>query len=129
MPKGIYKHKSRTEKTKKKISKTMKRITLKGKESHRWKGGRTISSGGYVLIYKPEHPDAYKGGYVMEHKLIMEKHLGRPLQWKEEIHHLDQNKTNNEIDNLHLFDNTVQHQNYHKFLRDTTMEVIENSNH
>lgn len=51
-----------------------------------------------------------KGGYVMErqrrknhkfqHRVIMEKHLGRPLTKDEIIHHIDYNKKNNDISNL-----------------------------
>src|SRR3990167_9345289 len=56
-----------------------KRIYLKGEKHHNWKGGRNKDSSGYVNIYQPYHPNADKRGYVLEHRLITEKHIGRFL--------------------------------------------------
>ena len=75
-----------------------------------WKGGRIITSDGYVAICVPNsdkfHPMVGRrikyGGYVLEHRLVMAKHLGRCLKSHEVVHHLDSNRTNNELDNLHL---------------------------
>lgn len=64
---------------------------------------------GYKLIYKPEHKRANHAGYVYEHNLVMEKHLGRELKFfgyknknNEVCHHIDRNKLNNDISNLQL---------------------------
>lgn len=38
--------------------------------------------------------------YVLEHRWNMANHLGRPLERWEHVHHIDQDKLNNEIDNL-----------------------------
>ena len=38
----------------------------------------------------------------MEHRLVMEKYIGRYLESNEEIHHIDGNKFNNKIENLQL---------------------------
>ena len=50
----------------------------------------------------PEHPDANKAGYIPEHRLIMENHIGRCLKKDECVHHKDHNKYNNNIENLEL---------------------------
>lgn len=39
---------------------------------------------------------------IREHRLVMEKHLGRKLEPWEHIHHIDENKLNNSIDNLQI---------------------------
>lgn len=64
----------------------VKRHYLKGKDSPLWKGERIISSQGYVLYWAPGHPYAYRGR-VLEHRLVMEKHLGRHLMPWEVVHH------------------------------------------
>lgn len=46
--------------------------------------------------------DKGSSGYKLEHRLIMEKHIGRPLMPHEAVHHIDENKLNNNIKNLLL---------------------------
>ena len=64
-----------------------------------WKGGKTHIAG-YILIYKPEHPFAKKRGkngrktYVREHRLVIEKQIGRYLNPGEEVHHLGKRDDN-----------------------------------
>lgn len=64
---------------------------------------------GYKYIYAPTHPNATKAGYVCEHRLVMEKKLGRYLTKKEVVHHRDENKLNNREDNLRLSKSTGRH--------------------
>lgn len=81
-----------------------------------WKGGR-INRAGYVAIFQPNHPKASSIGYVREHILVMEKHIGRYMANGEVIHHLDGIKDNNKIENLHLFGTQGEHMDYHAMLR------------
>lgn len=58
---------------------------------------------GYILRRVKNHPFANKRGYVPEHRLIMERHLGRFLNPRKElVHHIDGNRSNNELTNLKL---------------------------
>lgn len=59
---------------------------------------------GYVVIYRPEHPKAMKGGnwdgYVYEHIVIAEKSQNTTILEGETVHHLDENRSNNSPENL-----------------------------
>lgn len=76
------------------------RIKPTGSDSSAWKGGRRISSSGYVELFVPDHPRARANGYVFEHIIVLEKKLGRSLLPDEETHHKDENKQNNSPENL-----------------------------
>ena len=81
----------------------------KGEGNSYWKGGQAvISGGGYVTIYKPDHPFCYKHR-VKEERLIMENLLGRYLTKEEIVHHKDRNKTNNDPSNLQVVDSSEHH--------------------
>lgn len=71
-----------------------------------WKGGRSITSQGYIsVLIEPDSPYfcmANSGGYVLEHRLVMAQHLGRPLQPYETVHHINGIKDDNADDNLEL---------------------------
>lgn len=70
---------------------------LRGAERGRaWKGGKRISSWGYVLINV-----GYKD-YQFEHRLVMERELGRKLLPTEHVHHINEVRTDNRIENLLL---------------------------
>lgn len=86
-----------------------------GAKNVRWKGGVKIHAYGYRLIATPEHPFKDKQGYVREHRLVIEKSLGRYLNPEEDVHHLDGNKKNNDISNLVLMASRSEHlKTYHK---------------
>lgn len=74
-----------------------------GENNPNWKGGKTLHTKRYVYLYKPNHPNADKRGYVLEHYFVMSKHLGRPIKSDERIHHKNGIKSDNTIRNLELW--------------------------
>jgi len=76
-----------------------------------WNGGRK-NNRGYVLILKPEHPFNI-AGYVREHRLVMEDFLGRYLKEEEVVHHENEIRDDNKLENLRLFENDGKHTAYH----------------
>lgn len=88
-----------------------------GSSSGSWKGGNPHTVRGYVCIYVDKHDffAPMRQGhrpYVLEHRLIMAKHLGRCLAGWEHVHHKNGIKDDNRIENLELATNgqhTIDH--------------------
>lgn len=70
----------------------------------RYHNGRPVivDGGGYVRIYEPDHPRAFKSGRVLEHRWVVEQIIGRYLETDEHVHHIDHVRTNNDPSNLQL---------------------------
>ncbi len=76
----------------------------KGKNDKKWKHGKTYN--GYVRI-------AVNGKRILEHVHVMQEFLGRSMIKGETIHHIDMDKTNNDVSNLYLFTSQSEHQACH----------------
>lgn len=86
-----------------------------GEKNPNFRGGRIIDRDGYVLVTVAKgHPYGRyvkdrDVGKVLEHRLIMEKKLGRYLLPSEVVDHIDGLRLHNHEDNLRLFSSNAEH--------------------
>lgn len=104
----------------------------RGPNSASWKGGKIKSYWGYILIrLQPDDffsPMADKSSYVLEHRLVVARRLGRNLQPWEIVHYKDHVRDHNEDSNLQLTSNDMHngmthYQNYIKRLKKENQEL------
>jgi len=97
-----------------------------GAEHPMWKGGRAIDTYGYVwllvrFLSKDDQSLAISmmnnDGYVLEHRLVMARKLGRPLTHQEVVHHLNGVKSDNRPGNLEVV-SSAKHTEEHKVIKD-----------
>lgn len=62
-----------------------------------WKGGRQKESNGYIRVSVGD------GRRMLEHRLVMERALGRPLKRNEVVHHKNGARDDNRLENLELW--------------------------
>lgn len=79
----------------------------RGAVHHAWKGGRVKSAGGYFRIWADADdpilgPMTPTSGYVLEHRAVMARALGRPLLDSETVHHINGDRADNRLTNLQL---------------------------
>lgn len=81
-----------------------KRNRLQGPEHAGWRGGmKCYDSHGYIIIYRPKHPNCWSNGCVREHVKVMSEVLGRPLVKGENVHHKNGVRDDNRPENLELW--------------------------
>jgi hypothetical protein len=70
---------------------------------HDWeRKEKRVDKRGYVRVLLPYHPRSFSGGWVYEHRLVLERELGRLLKRGEQVHHISENKQDNSPENLFL---------------------------
>lgn len=92
-------------------------IVHSGERNPNWRGGRTVTGHGYVLVRLPDHPLADVRGYVYEHRLVAEQLVGRPLEPGEQIHHKNGIKSDNRAENLEVMPSMAHHRLQHRNAR------------
>ncbi len=96
-------------------------VNRAGELNARWSGGRVNHFSGYiwVMVFPNDffYPMANKQGYVLEHRLVMAKHLGRCILLSEVVHHINGIKDDNRRDDLRLYGSSGEHQKYHHACR------------
>lgn len=118
MPKGIYK---KSKEHKRKISETLKgrKLSLETKQKisksmkgfhpkTEFKKGHKINNG---RISKRRNTNVGRSNHTA--RKILEAHLGRKLKPNEVVHHIDNDYTNNKLDNLKVMD-WYEHQILHR---------------
>lgn len=113
-----------------------------GEKSSNYKNGKTKNQKGYILVLSNNHPFKDKNNYVYEHRLVIENNYlnfdakyfieidGKFYLKKEVIvHHINENKSDNRIQNLTLYTKS-EHQKLHtsenvtKLIRDNKGRFI-----
>ena len=76
---------------------------MKNPTSYIW---RKKHKGGYIITRNID------GTYIPEHRLVMEKILGRYLKPNEFVHHINRNKSDNRPENLKLVMKSTHYDNF-----------------
>ena len=117
---------------------------LTGDKNSSFKGNEVISNYGYILEYAPNHPfphdKSVKGTRVFQHRLVIERNfnkfdskyfmqLGGKFYLKPEysVHHINENKTDNRLENLQIIsksEHTSLHNKEKELVRDSLGRII-----
>jgi len=93
----------------------------RGNNHYSWK--EKVKSRKYLLITKPEHPFCNSQGYIREHRLVVEKQIGRYLLPTERVHHIGK-KDDNRPCMLMAFINESAHQRFERHKKIRLEEII-----
>ncbi len=87
--------------------------SCRGEHHHLYKNGKNIDKSGHVKILDYTHPKRNCINRIFEHRVVMEKHIGRYLRDDEIVHHINFNPSDNRIENLVIMSNS-DHSRLHR---------------
>lgn len=82
-------------------------LNFKGVKPYNYKG--IYKDGNYLGRYDHTHPNSDKYGRILEHRYVMSKKIGRPLNAGEIVHHINGDTHDNRPENLEIFENAGVH--------------------
>ena len=80
----------------------LRKTWINGEDHPAWKGGRHKTNG-YIYVRAYNHPNKGVCGTIAEHRLVMEKMIGRYLYDHETVHHKNGKRDDNRPENLELW--------------------------
>ena len=89
-------------------------MKAKGAKHPRWKGGKSLATNGRMMILVEGHPRAKNGRYVYEHILKAEKAVGHVLPAGVQVHHVNEDVTDNRGYNLVVCQDAAYHKLLHR---------------
>jgi hypothetical protein len=109
------------------IKRAMKRPEIIAKKSGpnhwNWNGGIERHEKGYRYKLAKSHPRRTKHGYVREHRLVVERLIGRFLLPTEVVHHLG-TVTDNRPHKLMAFTSDSVHKRFHRGIEPAPHELV-----
>jgi len=72
-----------------------------------WRKKEYKLASGYTLVSQPEHPNATKNGYILKHRLLAEKLLGRYLTKNDIVCFINKKKKKAIPENIIVFSNKI----------------------
>jgi len=112
-----------SETTKRKMSIIAKQ--RRGPKTSNWKGGcYKESKRGYIFMLNPYHPFCNNRGYILEHRLIIEKIIKRFLNPSEPAHHINKDKSDNRPENLMAFKSQIAHNSFEAGYKVNPKDII-----
>ena len=72
-----------------------------GPHAPSWRGGRSLTTQGYISIYRPGHPLCDASGYGLEHRIVLYD-AGYRFRPGDVTHHVNGDRTDNRLENLRV---------------------------
>ena len=93
-----------------------------------YKDGWRVKKAYHGYVAKRIWDDRHKGEWVTQHRYNMEQYLGRKLLKSEIVHHIDMDKTNNDIGNLWLCTNSqhkIAHNSFNRLCAEGMKKAVQ----